>query len=104
VIALQTPAARSSDPITSDWAAESVYKPSRVQERILSILLTTGPMTDEAIVREYQHRHTDENGRCVTPQSIRSRRKELVDAGRVCFSGLYSPTINKRLSQEWMLA
>ena len=101
---LQTPAARSSDPITSDWAAESVYKPSRVQERILSILLTNGPLIDEAIVREYQHRYTDENGKCATPQSIRTRRKELEEAGRVQFSGLYALTINNRHSQEWMLA
>jgi hypothetical protein len=102
VITLQTPAARSSDPITSDWAAESVQNTTAVQERILAILLREGPATDEAIARIYESWFPLPSQRA-TQQSLRTRRKELVDAGRVQFSGLYALTVSNRRAQEWVI-
>lgn len=91
--------ARATDPETSQEAAESVRNITQVHERILDLLREQGPLTDEALIRHYGFWYTPP-----TDQSIRSRRAELVKAGKVVFSGLYGLTKTGRRSREWAVA
>jgi hypothetical protein len=100
--------ARISDPITSHEAAESAWSPSEVQQHILEILehdeAVTGNstgMTDDDIYRAYVRESRQHGWVMPTPQSVRSRRSELVAKGLVEFSGVYGMTDSGRRTQEW---
>lgn len=102
-----SPAARSGDPETSHEAAASVWNPSEVQAKVLEILwadwltdFAGGPgMTDEEIAVEYERRFYP----APTPQSIRSRRAELVRRGLVVFAGSYRKTATGRRARRWRI-
>lgn len=81
--------ARRTDPETSHEAAQSIRsdKLRRSQEAVLALFRAQGAMTDVELVEFYAKRA--EFGR-VVPQSdsgIRTRRSELVTAGKVIDSG-----------------
>jgi hypothetical protein len=68
---------RRQDPETSRKAAESISlsKVTEVQRCILALLRIYGPLTDEELVGTFQDTYDDIKA---SPQSIRSRRAELV--------------------------
>lgn len=93
--------ARASDPETSHVAAARASKGlTQTKERILALLTIKGPMDDEALVEEF----SDYYPGTATPQSIRSRRAELVRAGKVRFTGDYSVTHTGGKSRIWEAA
>lgn len=67
--------ARNTDPITSHEAAASVRHLSFQKEAILRAFRQHGPMTDVRLIERTAFLSSD--------QSIRSRRAELVRAGKV---------------------
>ena len=72
--------ARKFDPETSHDAAKTVQNLSFVQKAIQSIL-TLNKLTDEELVEFYERLAEIGEVPKASPQSIRSRRKELVEAG-----------------------
>lgn len=96
--------ARSSDPVTSHEAAESLSQEvlSRQKEAILS-LLTLKPSTDRELTARYFDAQ-DANGWPNTDRdSVRKRRAQLKNAGRVEVVGITTPTTGKR-AQIWGVA
>lgn len=84
---------RSTDPITSHEAADSVKDISDTQKKILSLLET--PMTDEELITAFRAQ-----GWYGSDSGIRSRRKDLVDFGVVTASD-YSVTRSGRRTIVW---
>ena len=72
--------ARTGDPDTSYEAAERVVSITATRRAILNLLEVHGPMTDEDIARLY-------DGPRSSPSGLRTRRSELVRAGRVVDTG-----------------
>jgi hypothetical protein len=89
-----TARARRTDPETSHEAAESVSDITAQQGHILT-LLEQSPMSDDMLVARYQR------GPVPTPQSIRSRRAELVAQGLVEHSGEYVTMVSGRRARVW---
>jgi hypothetical protein len=105
------PNARSTDPETSREAADSVHEPTMVQQRIHDILETEAVvndnwigLTDDELYKAYKHSALVRGWVLPTPQSVRSRRNELVAAGRVVHSGSYGFTQSGRRSRKWTVA
>lgn len=94
------PRKRWSDPETSRQAAESVSlsKVSDLQRRILAALIR--PLTDEQLIARIRELWPDQR---VSPQSVRSRRAELVRRGLVADSGLRRPTQYGSTATVWRL-
>ena len=81
--------ARGSDPATSRTAADSIDDLSDRQSAVLFCLFEHGPMTDADMASSYPglvERFPDLYPP-QSPQSLRSRRSELVRAGHVIDSG-----------------
>lgn len=95
------PNARLTDPETSLEAASSAWRPSEVESTVLDIIRQHGPICDDSIYRVYTQRAIRTGQVLPTPQSVRSRRSELVDAGFVEHSGLFSLTVTGRRTREW---
>lgn len=93
------PFARTLDPSTSHQAAASVSNLTEVKKAILDFLQTA--MTDEQLVR---HIHFIFGPKFATPQSIRSRRAELVRDGFVEDSGGREVMSSGRNAIMWVKA
>jgi len=78
--------APSRGPRTSDIAAQSIDDVNERQWRVFCALRRAGTATDDELVRNYE---TSADGVLLpqTPQSIRTRRKELERAGHVSWTG-----------------
>lgn len=85
--------ARRGDPQTSWQAANSVKNLRHSQIAILSIIERYGPVTDEEIYRRLLLQMSE--------SGARTRRKELVDLGKVQDSGLRGTTISGRKTIKW---
>jgi len=85
--------ARNSDPSTSHKAARSVRNLSGTMLRILKVLEVHGPRTDDEIHTLGAFKDT--------PQSIRSRRAELVRMGKVADTGLTQKNERGRECAIW---
>lgn len=79
------PAARTTDPRTSHEAARSVKHLTATKIVILDLL--SRAVCDEELVERYNFR-THHGAPKASPSGVRSRRKELVDAGLVEQYGL----------------
>jgi hypothetical protein len=86
--------ARWGDPDTSHDAAESVGALTATRAAILEVLDTYGPLTDEEIARLYQ-------GPRASPSGLRTRRSELVRAGKVYDTGQRRPLHSGRYAVAW---
>ena len=86
--------ARWTDPETSHLAAESVENITAVQGHILT-LLDKQPMSDDMLVALYRREPIP------TPQSIRSRRAELVQQGLVEHTGTFVTMVSGRQARVW---
>ena len=97
--------ARSTDPHTSVLAAESSTEllQTKTQLAILAIL-EYGPATDLEIIRIYRDLVEFNDAPQASESGIRSRRSELVRAGKVEDSGERRRTPSGRLSIVWGLA
>ena len=97
-----TPRARNTDPTTSHNAAASVATDTltRTQALILEALRAHGPLTDEQLCQ----RIADVERKPVSVSGIRTRRSELVTAGRVIDTGRRQPTLTGRSAIVWKLA
>jgi hypothetical protein len=100
------PAARSTDPDTSHAAARSAYNPTEVQAHLLAIIRVSAPagskgLTDDEIYPKYIEAARRHGWAFPSPQSLRSRRAELVRADQVRHSGEYGHTIRRRQSRRW---
>ncbi|MEK6344725.1 MAG: hypothetical protein V4737_12920 [Curtobacterium sp.] len=102
------PAARRHDVDTSHAAARSVQSPTEVQQRILDLLpsrsffVKVPGLTDEQIITKYRALAMMQGFRVPSDQSIRSRRSELVAAGKVMWTGDYGLTAGGRKSRTWI--
>jgi hypothetical protein len=74
-----TAVARRTDPATSHEAARSHRDAGTIRARIIDLLWTEGPMTDEQLVALFERLHPA----TATPSGIRTRRAELVADGYV---------------------
>ena len=95
--------ARTSDPDTSHWAAASVG-PLRPNQRAVLTLLRNHPagLTDEEMVERYQEsRRGNPHVPAQTSSGLRTRRKELVDAGLVADTGEKRRTVAGRATKVW---
>ncbi len=87
--------ARRNDPETSHEAAKSVSRITESQAHIMVALGNYGPMTDEEL---YRHLHIT-----ISESGCRSRRKELVDLGKVLDTGETRFTKSGRRTIVWGL-
>lgn len=94
--------ARRMDPETSHEAASSVRDITDVQKLILQ-LLATRPCIDEKLVSIYTDQIKMNGWPKATPQSIRSRRAELVELGLLEWIGLHANTETGRRARVWGL-
>lgn len=97
-----TATARLTDPETSHEAAASVGEISKTQFLVL-LTIAQGPQTDEEIVSTFSVQVQNYKWVPATPQSIRSRRSELVKLGLVSFLGEYGITSTGRRTRVWKI-
>lgn len=98
--------ARQSDPVTSHEAAleQRPAKVGAVQRVILDLLDHFGPLTDEQLVARFdEHVAAAEDAPPVTPQSVRTRRAELVLDGKVRAAGLSRSARGNR-ARTWTIS
>lgn len=96
--------ARSSDPVTSFEAADSVVDVTLVQARIFGIVQRFGPVDDHEIAWHYGHEAVKNDWVVPSPSSLRTRRRELEDQNHIEFSGVYGLSPSKRRTQKWVAA
>ena len=94
---------RSTDPTTSVGAGRSANL-ARSQDCVTDILETFGPMADHELVNLQQQGLWGQTpwGK-FSAQRLRSARAELVELGRVEFSGLYDVTDSGRKARVWQV-
>jgi len=103
--------ARGSDPSTSHDAGRSVCNLNAKHEAVRQVLRHKGAMTDEEMIEMYNHyrlmRYVSlaDVGLADPPHqsdaSLRTRRAELVAAGKVRATGETRPTRSGRQAQVW---
>lgn len=95
---------RDRDPETS-WNAAAINPGcwSELQAEVVSILRDRGPLTDEAIYREYVVRRRLANVMPRREQRVRTARKELELSGFVTASKLQGRTASGRSATVWKL-
>ena len=94
--------ARTTDPHTSHEAAKRVSS-SNLKERILILFERHQSMTDEQLIIHYNRAVHHEGWSVATESGIRSRRKELVDEGKILDSMTTSLTASNRSTIIWVL-
>jgi hypothetical protein len=95
------PRSRRRNPETSLEAHDTIWCPNRVQSIILDIICQHGPICDDQIARRYYQRAARTGDVLPSPESLRTRRSELVDKGLVEFSGVFTLTESLRRTREW---
>lgn len=99
---------RAHDPLDTSWEAAALQtrgKTKVLKVDIEAILRTSGPLNDDELIAKYELLHKL-NGRLhpkATPQSIRTRRKELCNTKppRVVGAGFKRPSANGGPSAVW---
>ena len=81
------PHARTSDPVTSHEAAESVGKLTATKGAILWLFEKFGQLTDEQLQNHYRRISAQGDAPRASESGVRSRRAELVAAGLLFDSG-----------------
>lgn len=93
--------ARRTDPSTSFEAAESIRNVNDTHTRILELLNTYGPQTDEQLLDLWEIAVANVGWPTITDSGLRSRRAELKDAGYVEDSGERGKTETGRACIVW---
>ena len=93
--------ARAGDPDTSHQAAASVTERTitETHRRIMHILNDRGPLTDERIADRYLAQYG-----LTSPSGLRTRRHELVEMGRVEWTGDTAKLTTGRQGRVWKLS
>lgn len=94
--------ARRSDPFTSHAAAASVLDLTATQRYILEAFGNGNGFTDDELIKYYGSTYGLVHP--ASDSSIRSRRSELVDMGKVMDTGSTRPTPFGRASTVWHLS
>jgi hypothetical protein len=87
---------RRHDPETSLWAAQGIDV-TATQALVLSAFIN-GEATDDQLYERICHYWPDKK---VTPQSVRSRRAELVSKGLVKWTGSHGISANGGKARVW---
>lgn len=95
-----SPRSRSTDPVTSVDAGRSADL-SGSQLSVLIALESFGPLADHELVE--LNAATRGSVPAYSPQRIRSARAELVEQGRVEFSGIFRLTPSGHRARVWMV-
>ena len=95
------PVARSTDPVTSHDAAAGLAGISDRQALVLEVLRTCGPLTDQELARIYAGRVNSHGYIGQSDSGLRTRRRELVDAGFVYDTGTKRPTVGGDQAIVW---
>jgi hypothetical protein len=77
------PSARNTDPVTSHLAAASVSGISELQAHLLAIFHSMGDCTDEELANFHAQMVQMHGWPPASPSGLRTRRAELVAAGRL---------------------
>lgn len=93
------PSTRTTDPQTSHDAEKSVSKLAQSYNNIIELFTDHGPMNDAQLIAAWRFRF----GSKAAESGIRSRRAELVAAGRIEDSGEKIPMESGRMSIVWRL-
>lgn len=93
------PSTRTNDPQTSHDAEKSVSKLAESYGLILGFFRNYGPMNDEKLIRLWKL----DGSKRAADSGIRSRRAELVAAGRLEDSGERVKMESGRMSIVWRL-
>lgn len=96
--------ARTSDKSTSHDAVPSRPKREEQKQAILSILSEKGPMTDHQLAHEYARLRMQRNWPATQLDSVRKRRSELKNEGRVYDTGVTSGWGTGPASTVWAAA
>lgn len=89
---------------TAAGALQTTAHKQHVKAVITALLSEHGPLTDDQLVELYRERaHAYTSVPLVTPQSVRTRRSELVHEGHVREAGLGKSALGNRAS-TWTLA
>jgi hypothetical protein len=91
--------ARITDPETSHEAADSVKDTTITQEKILQLFKKYKKLTDTQVETLYYETYKVYQ----TPQSLRSRRAELVQKGRIEFAEEWGVSPTGRRARVWKL-
>jgi len=91
--------ARTTDPITSHEAADSVENITETQETILSLLRT--PMCDLELIMAYRLANEIGKAPYASESGIRSRRAELVHKNLVDHTGEFRLSPSGRRMMVW---
>lgn len=97
---------RRGDPDTSFEAAERASKNlSAARRAVLGLFMAANkPMTDHDMIFAYNEMHKTVPGLPKqTDSGLRTRRSELVRAGKVRFSGTYGVTPSGGRSRQWII-
>jgi len=82
-----TSLARQTDPATSHEAVPPKTIRAQQKNAILYLLSTLGPMTDHQLTYEYRARRAQHHWPATQDDSVRKRRSELKNEGRVRATG-----------------
>lgn len=93
--------ARNTDPQTSHDAADRVRGVNAVQSTILMILWQRGPLTDPQIAEYYNQRVADGTATKHSKSGLRTRRKELVEMGKVSPAAWKEKLSSGRYATVW---
>jgi hypothetical protein len=87
--AVEAPAARHSDPETSQAAALSITELAQraSKDRVLTMLFELGPMHDYALIEKYEALRIERGWPHASRSGLQTRRHELVVEGKVEDSG-----------------
>jgi len=98
------PHARTTDPVTSHEAAESVKNLTATQEEVLRIIRVWKSINDVELVAQYKRLTPIYGLPAASESGIRSRRAELVKSGKVIDSGDREKLPSGRNAILWTLA
>ncbi|OAZ40916.1 hypothetical protein A9Z40_02960 [Microbacterium arborescens] len=98
---MSAPLARLTDPHTSHNATPA--RPKREQQKlaILSLLREVGPMTDHELTWQYDRKRARNGWPATRSDSVRKRRAELKNEGRVYDTGHVSGFAGSPASIVW---
>jgi len=94
--------ARKSDPMTSQYAAQSVTRTTELQARILQCFEMSNGLTDEELIALY--RKTFGISHPATDSSLRTRRSDLHYSNAIQNTGQTRPSQTGRKSIVWDVA
>lgn len=96
--------ARNTDPQTSHDAIPSAAQRADQKSAILWLLEQVGPMTDYELARHYGEHRAAHGWPATQPDSVRKRRADLKNEGRVIATGETASAPGHRTSTVWGVA